>query len=76
MQAHLTPVAASAAQDTTGEVDALTETLAGLSVKPLNVGQPKGLLKGVAAPVGELGRGNSWAGCLAGVHPGSAPAVC
>jgi hypothetical protein len=35
-------------------VDALTETLAGLSVKPLNVGQPKGLLKGVAAPVGEL----------------------
>lgn len=63
MPAHLTPghlpcwllPLPLAAQDTTGEVDALTETLAGLSVKPLNVGQPKGLLKGVAAPVGEFG---------------------
>jgi hypothetical protein len=34
-------------------VDALADSLAGLSVKPIKVAAPQGLLKGVAAPAGE-----------------------
>lgn len=33
-------------------MDALADTMAGLSVKPVRVAQPRGPLKGVAAPVG------------------------
>jgi hypothetical protein len=36
-----------------GDVDELANTLAGLTVKPVNVAPLKGPLKGVAAPVGE-----------------------
>jgi hypothetical protein len=39
-------------QGVSGDVDALADTMAGLSVKPVQVAQPKGLLKGVAAPAG------------------------
>lgn len=64
MHAHC--AAAPPLQDTAGEVDALADTLAGLSVKPINVAQPKGPLKGVAAPVGKFGCGRrfSMAGCV------------
>jgi hypothetical protein len=35
-----------------GDVNALADSLAGLSVKPIRVAQPQGLLKGVVAPAG------------------------
>jgi len=34
------------------DVDALADSLAGLTVKPVKVAQPRGPLKGVAAPTG------------------------